>query len=69
MAPPSPRKCHQDAEVTTLHLQVDNADTWFDRAVEAGCTVKRPVADQFWSDRYGQITDPFGRNWGIASKL
>jgi len=53
---------------TTLHLQVDDADAWFNRAIEAGCTIKRPVANQFWGDRYGQLTDPFGHEWGIASK-
>ena len=56
-------------ECTTLHLQVDHADTWFNRAIEVGCTAKRPLADQFWGDRYGQVTDPFGFEWGIASKL
>lgn len=56
-------------EGTTLHLQVDDADTWFTRAVDAGCTVKRPLADQFWGDRYGQLIDPFGHQWGIASTL
>ena len=53
----------------TLHLQVDNADTWFSRAVAAGCTVKMPIADQFWGDRYGQLEDPFGHSWSIGSTL
>ncbi len=54
---------------TTLHLQVDNADTWFDRAVKAGATVKMPVQDMFWGDRYGQIGDPFGHVWSIAHPI
>jgi PhnB protein len=53
----------------TLHLQVDSADAWFARAVDAGCTIKQPLADQFWGDRYGQLTDPFGHAWSIGSKL
>ena len=53
----------------TLHLQVDNADSWFNRAVEAGCTVTMPIADQFWGDRYGAVIDPFGHNWSIGSPL
>ena len=53
----------------TLHLQVDDADTWFSRAVEAGCTVTMPIADQFWGDRYGALRDPFGHAWSIGSKL
>jgi PhnB protein len=53
----------------TLHLQVDNADTWFDRAVAAGATAVMPVEDMFWGDRYGQVTDPFGYRWSIAHPL
>ncbi len=53
----------------TLHLQVDNADTWFGRAVAAGATPAMPVQDMFWGDRYGQIKDPFGYRWSIAHAL
>lgn len=53
----------------TLHLQVDNADRWFDRAVAAGATAAMPVEDMFWGDRYGQVTDPFGYRWSIAHPL
>ena len=52
-----------------LHLQVDDADAWWNRAVEAGATVRFPLGDQFWGDRYGQLLDPFGHNWSIASKI
>jgi PhnB protein len=52
-----------------LHLQVDDADRWWARAVEAGCTVLMPLADQFWGDRYGQLKDPFGHTWSIAHTL
>jgi PhnB protein len=53
----------------TLHLQVDNADAWFNRAVSAGATATMPVEDMFWGDRYGQVTDPFGYRWSIAHTL
>lgn len=53
----------------TLHLQVDDADTWWQRALDAGCTVKFPIADAFWGDRYGQIHDPFGHTWSFGSTL
>ena len=53
----------------TLHLQVDDADAWWNRAVEAGATVRFPLADQFWGDRYGQLVDPFGHSWSIAAKV
>jgi len=51
----------------TLHLQVDDADTWWDRAIEAGAIVRFPIDDQFWGDRYGQVDDPFGFTWSIGS--
>lgn len=52
---------------TTLHLQVDDADAWFERAVAAGATVTMPLDDMFWGDRYGQLKDPFGHSWSIGS--
>jgi PhnB protein len=53
----------------TLHLQVDDADAWFARAVAAGATVKMPLQDMFWGDRYGQVEDPFGYRWAIAHPI
>jgi PhnB protein len=52
-----------------LHLQVDDADAWFDRAVTAGATPLMPPTDMFWGDRYGQIRDPFGHSWSIGSPI
>lgn len=52
-----------------LHLQVDDADAWFARAVSAGAVVKFPLADQFWGDRYGMVQDPFGHSWSIAMPI
>jgi uncharacterized glyoxalase superfamily protein PhnB len=37
--------------------------------VGAGAKVTMPLADQFWGDRYGQIEDPFGHKWSIATHL
>jgi PhnB protein len=53
----------------TLHLQVYDADKWFDRAVAAGATATMPVEDMFWGDRYGQVVDPFGYRWSIGHSL
>ncbi|MDM9379194.1 VOC family protein [Chlorogloeopsis sp. ULAP01] len=53
----------------TIHLQVDDADTWFARAVSAGATVIMPLEDMFWGDRYGKLVDPFGHHWSIASHI
>jgi uncharacterized glyoxalase superfamily protein PhnB len=49
-----------------VHLQVDDADLWWNRAVEAGATVVMPLETQFWGDRYGQLKDPFGFTWSIG---
>jgi PhnB protein len=53
----------------TIHLEVDDADKWWDRAVKAGATVQMQLADQFWGDRYGQIKDPFGHTWSIGAPV
>lgn len=50
-----------------LHLQVDDADAWWERALMAGAEVRLPIGDQFWGDRYGQLADPFGYVWSIGS--
>lgn len=51
----------------TLHLYVKDADASMKQAVDAGATVAMPVADMFWGDRYGQVIDPFGHRWSIAT--
>jgi PhnB protein len=53
----------------TLHLYVRDVDAVFGRAVDAGATVLMPVADQFWGDRYGILSDPYGHRWSIASRI
>ncbi len=52
-----------------LHLQVDDADEWWNRAIRVGGVPLMPLADQFWGDRYGRLMDPFGHTWSIASPL
>ena len=51
-----------------LHLYVNDADAAWAKALAAGCQVSHPIADQFWGDRYGQLKDPFGFTWSIASR-
>lgn len=53
----------------TLHLYVQDVDTAFARAVDAGAVVKMPLADMFWGDRYGIVTDPCGHHWSLASHV
>jgi PhnB protein len=52
-----------------LHLQVEDADAWWTRALKAGAIVRLPLADQFWGDRYGQLQDPFGFSWSIGGPV
>ncbi len=53
----------------SIHLQVDDSDKWWARALQAGAKVVMPLADQFWGDRFGMVRDPFGHVWSIASPI
>lgn len=51
----------------TLMIYVEDVDAVYDRAVRAGAVVLRPVRDQFYGDRSGCLTDPFGHQWTVAT--
>ena len=53
----------------TLNLTVDNCDTAFKRAVDAGCTAQMSPEDMFWGDRYAVVVDPFGHRWSFAQHV
>jgi uncharacterized glyoxalase superfamily protein PhnB len=50
-----------------LYLYVGDVDKSFQRAVDAGAQVKMPVTDMFWGDRMGNLVDPYGHAWTIAT--
>jgi len=50
----------------SLMLPVQDVDSWYTRAVDAGCTAVMPPQDMFWGDRYGQAKDPFGVLWAFV---
>lgn len=52
-----------------IHLYVANVDEAVARAVKEGATAHEPVSDQFYGDRGGKITDPFGHRWWLASHI
>lgn len=52
-----------------IHLYVEDVDAAFAQAEAAGATVTMPVADMFWGDRYGQLRDPFGHSWSVATHM
>jgi uncharacterized glyoxalase superfamily protein PhnB len=53
----------------TLHLQVSDCDAVYAKAVEEGCTSVMPLADMFWGDRWGLLTDPYGHSWSVATTV
>jgi PhnB protein len=52
-----------------IYLYVEDADAVFKRAIEAGATQLLPVQDQFYGDRSGGVTDPFGHVWYVATRI
>jgi PhnB protein len=54
--------------VLNLYVKED-VDSLFNQAVGAGATVTMPLSNQFWGDRYGQITDPFGHRWALGQHI
>ena len=68
--PQSPCKSPQTLGGTTatLHLYVPDVDASFKQAVAAGARETMPVTDMFWGDRFGQLADPFGHTWSIATR-
>jgi PhnB protein len=53
----------------SIMLYVDDVDTFVDKAVSGGATLRQPVEDKFYGDRSGTIEDPFGHVWHIATHI
>lgn len=52
----------------SIHLSVEDADAAVEQAVAAGARLASPVTDQFYGDRSGSVSDPFGYTWGISTR-
>jgi PhnB protein len=52
---------------SSIHLNVEDTDAAFARAVKAGAKPVMPPMDMFWGDRYAQVTDPYGHVWGLGT--
>ena len=52
-----------------MTLYLPDADAAWGKAIAAGCKVAAPIRDQFWGDRYGEVEDPSGFVWAIATHL
>jgi len=53
----------------SLIIYTNDVDSSFKKAIDAGATQTMPVEDQFWGDRMGGLTDPFGHKWSIATHV
>ena len=51
----------------SLMIYVDDCDTIYNKAIAAGATEHKPLQDQFYGDRSGTLTDPFGHVWTVAT--
>ncbi|HWW86466.1 MAG TPA: VOC family protein [Vicinamibacterales bacterium] len=56
----------------SMWLYVQDCDALYNRAVAAGANIPAgpmgQLADQFWGDRCGTLTDPYGYTWTIATR-
>jgi PhnB protein len=53
----------------SLHIYMKNVDRIWQQAVDAGAKVTMPLDNQFWGERYGQLTDPFGHTWSMSEQV
>lgn len=58
----------QQCKCFSLNLYVENSDTVFNQALNAGGTAEQGVTEMFWGDRGGMITDPSGHRWWVATR-
>jgi len=69
--PQASTKAPTDLGGTTISLfcYVEDVDSTFQQAVDAGATATMPVDDQFWGDRMGSVIDPYGHAWAFATHI
>jgi len=65
--PGSWQKGPADHTTASLFMYVDDCDAVYNKALAGGCKVEHAMMDTFWGDRMGNIIDPFGHAWAIAS--
>jgi PhnB protein len=62
-------EAYRSGKALRLTLYLPDADAARAKALAAGCKIAMPIEDQFWGDRYGEVEDPFGFVWAIATHL
>ena len=60
---------YRSGRAVRLTLYLPDADAAWAKAIAAGCTIVSPIRDQFWGDRYGEVQDPSGFVWAIATRV
>ena len=53
----------------TMHLYVEDVDSFVAHAAAAGAKITMPLQDMFWGDRYCKLEDPFGHHWSVATHV
>lgn len=53
----------------TLHINTNDVDTLWSRALAAGATVSMPLENQYWGAKWGQLVDPFGHHWSLSMEV
>jgi uncharacterized glyoxalase superfamily protein PhnB len=54
---------------TVLQITTEDAEALWRQALSAGAEQRHPLAEQFWGELHGQLSDPFGHHWNIAQKI
>lgn len=62
-------EAYRSGKAFRLTLYSPDANARWAKALAAGCKISMPIRDQFWGDRYGEVEDPFGFVWAIATHL
>jgi PhnB protein len=57
------------ATTVALHIYTENVDRLWQQAVQAGAKIVIPLDNQFWGERYGMLTDPFGHQWSMSMAI
>ncbi|MGI0091800.1 MAG: VOC family protein [Nitrososphaerales archaeon] len=53
----------------TLHVYTEDVDKLWEQVLAAGARIVMPLDNQFWGERYGQLTDPFGHHWSLSQRV
>jgi PhnB protein len=52
-----------------IHLYIKNVDEVVARAISAGASLLRPIANMYYGDRTGLVADPYGHKWFVSTHI